>query len=201
MAKAAKLPKIPVEPPKLSGPSVWALVLLHEHVDMARSKDTIIGDVRSRMPGCLVYLPMHEEKIGGRNYYTVLYDSYFFIRHDGSQDFETKLKKLHSSTVEGPLLSNGKLSYKLGSFIDKLKEQARERATSYTPEQGELVTCLHEALGRMDGLVIDVDMGAKIATVKIVMRSREIIASVKFSNIERKEDDFDTTLEWMRTLD
>ena len=189
MPKKTDQKKVKIEPsvPQRSGPTVWAL-------------DTILSDVRSRLSGCTAYLPMHEEKIGSRNYYTVLYDNYFFVQHNGAQDFEEKLRRLRTSVIEGPLLSNGRITYKLGSFIEGLRAQALERATSYVPEVGEMVTCLHEATGRMDGLVMYVDPEEKIATVKIVMRSREIIASVKFSNIQRKEDDLDTTLEWMRAL-
>lgn len=184
-----------------NGPCVWAMIRLHDDVDLARHRDALITEIRSKLPGLEYFLPMHEEKIGARVYSYVLFEGYIFVKHTGKQDFLRTLSKGKGSYLDGPLMDRNGLALVKGSTVEGYRGQAREKACSYVPEVNETVVCMHEALERVEGLVVDVDHVMKIAHIKIKLRSRELIAPVKFANIQPKDEDSSGGVEeWLRLL-
>ena len=178
---------------------IWAMVRLHDDVELYRHKDSVATEIRSKLSGLEYFLPLHEEKIGNRGYIYVLFDGYFFVLHNGTVGFEASLRRARGSYLDGPVLElSGRLAYVKDSVIEGYKKTAREKASSYEPTVGEVVTCLHEALERVDGVVVDIDKVNKLAHIKIKLRSREILAPVKFANIQPKDTDPDAGAEWIR---
>ena len=184
----------------VNGPKVWAMVRLHDDVCLSRHRDALNKEIASKLSGLEYFLPMHPEKIGSKIYTYVLFDGYFFVCHDGSKDFDRRLQKARGSYLDGPLQDRSRLALVKNSVVEGWRTMAREKACSYVPELGETVICIHEALERVEGEVVDIDHTNKLAHIRIKLRSRELLAPVKFANIQPKDEDPSSMDEWLRPL-
>lgn len=170
--------------------SVWAILSLYEFVDIAKSRNSIISEVKETLGKSIeVFLPVDVKNIASRNIEVNLFDGYVFVRHPGSSSFEDDLIGFRGSYIEGPLLKKNKVSYISGSEINKYTNQMKEMVYTFTPSEGELVIGIEGTFSNLKGVVRSVNHINKTADVLFRTRTREVYAeNISFLFLESLED-------------
>lgn len=176
--------------PIQSTKAVWVAVELYHDVDLNKHRQNVEKELAKLYKGVETYIPVHDEVINGKRYFTVLSEGYAYIKYPGTKAFDDILYNARGNYVSGPLMCGRRDTFAVlpQSYIDKLKSLAKDSFAVYTPKVGDKVTVQHETLSGMDGVIHEVDMVEKRAVVHIKMRSQEVVAVVPFTNIEAKND-------------
>ncbi len=169
--------------------AVWVAVELFCDVDLARHRQNVEKELNRLYRGYETFLPIHDETLNGKRYFTVLCEGYAYIKYPGTKDFDRILRDAHGTYICGPLLkSRGHFAFFPQSYIDTMAAEAKSSFASYEPRVGDKVTVQNETLSGMEGVVHEVDIINKSAIVHIKMRSQEVVAVVPFTNLDSKED-------------
>jgi transcription antitermination factor NusG len=175
--------------------NVWVAAELHFDVELQKHRQNLEKELNRIYRGAEFYIPVHDETINGKRYFTVLCEGYVYVRYPGTKEFNKMFKEAKGNYVCGPLGDGrGGFAYFSQKYIDNLKLKAKGTFKSYQPQLGDTVMIQHETLEGMEGLVKEVDIASKRATVHIKMRSQEVLAVVPFTNLEPKTDSWEDYL-------
>jgi transcription antitermination factor NusG len=174
--------------------SAWATFLLHEYVEVSKSVASITRELTNILGDQIeVFVPVQTHNIAAREIQVILFDGYAFVKHDGSPDFDSRVKRARGSYISSALIYNGKVSYISGKEITKYREKLKEMVFSFIPEVGDLVEGVDGTFANMVGIVLSVDKVAKRSDVKFRTKTREVVArNLSFLALRLKEDPFAT---------
>jgi len=170
--------------------SVWAAFTLHDFVDLLKNAAQVEREIKNHMgAGVEVFLPVQVQTVSAREFQVHLFDGYAFAKHDGSNDFERRAKKVRGNYVDRVLSFSGKLSFVSGTEIEKYRGLLDEMVYTFVPAVGDLVEGVEGTFKRMIGIVTRVDVAKRSADVKFKTRTREVLAKdLSFIAIILKED-------------
>lgn len=165
---------------------VWVPVLLAGDVELQKHRQNVEKELSRLFKGVEFYLPVHDEVLNGKRYFTVLSEGYAYVLYPGTKEFDKLYRSARGTYVEGAVSSGHrrKIPVVSDAFIESMKERSTASFPSYIPSLGDTVIVQHETLSGMEGVVSDVDMEAHLAVVHIKLRSQEVVATVSFTNIE-----------------
>lgn len=179
-----------------SSKAVWVAIELFEDVSLHKHRQNVEKEIEKQLKGCEIFIPVHDESINGKRYFTVLHEGYVYVKYPGTKEFDKKFSGLHGTYITGPLLSGRRsFAFFTNAYIESLRSRAKDTFTEYTPQKGDVVSVQHEILSGMEGIVHEVDLVNKTATVHIKMRSQEVVSVVKFTNIQAKTDNWQDFLQ------
>ena len=182
-AQAAK--PVPVYNPR----AVWVAAELFYDVDLSKHRQNVEKELARIYKGAEVFLPVHDEIMNGKRYFTVLCEGYAYIKYPGTKEFDRIFRDAHGAYVCGPLYgSRPSFAFFPQSYIDGLLAGAKKSFAYYQPVVGDKVSVQNETLAGMEGVVHEVDAANKRAIVHIKMRSQEVVAVVPFTNLSLKDD-------------
>lgn len=165
---------------------VWVPVLLSGDVELQKHRQNVEKELCRLFRGAEFYLPVHDEVLNGKRYFTVLSEGYAYVLYPGTKEFDKLYRSARGTYIEGPVPSGARrrIPVVTDAFIESMKTRSMQDFPSYIPGVGDKVTVQHETLSGMEGLVSDVDIGGRRAIVHIKLRSQEVVATVPFTNLE-----------------
>ena len=168
---------------------IWVAAELHFDVELHKHRQNLEKELARLYKGAEYFIPVHDETINGKRYFTVLCEGYVYLRYPGTKPFDKMFREARGNYVCGPLMNGrGSFAFFNQKFIDGLRAKAKASFKTYCPKYGDKVIVLHETLSGMSGVVHEVNTDAKTATVHIQMRSQEVLAVVPFTNLEPKTE-------------
>lgn len=165
---------------------LWVPVVLSCDVELQKHRQNVEKELTRLFKGSEFYIPVHDEILNGKRYFTVLSEGYAYVLYPGTKEFDKLYRSARGVYVEGPVASGARRHIPIvsDSFIESLKKSAKTGFSSYVPGVGDKVLVQHETLSGMEGVVSDIDMVTRRAIVHIKLRSQEVVATVPFVNLE-----------------
>ena len=161
----------------------WYIIELSEYGESASYPDRVAAIQSVFGSDAEYFIPIHHEKLGSYTSVNVLFEGYVFVKD--SEIVRSNFMNIKENRLfTGLLKSGGKVqtldSRTIGALRRKLKNSLKKRLT-----EGVKVKVHDGVLENLDGEIISVDKEGKVANVRIVCLSREIIAPIPTTCLEK----------------
>jgi len=162
--------------------SDWLIIALSDYgetvsyPELEAALKTVFGDSID------YFIPIHHEKMGSYTSINVLFDGYVFLK-DSELNRNKLLNIKESRMFSGPLKICGKIRTLTFKELNALRRKLRNSVNKkFKPG---LKVKIHDGMFQnLDGDIISMEEGGKIANVRILCLSREIIAPIPTTCLE-----------------
>ena len=163
--------------------SKWYVVELSEYGEAATYPERVSA-IQSVFGSSVNYfIPMYHEEMGSYTSVNVLFEGYVFVQDSTEVSGNTvniKESKLFSGLLKSGNKTQTVSSGVIGSLKRKLKNSLKKKMAS------GLRVKIHEGVfENLEGEILSVEKDGKLASVKIVCLSREIIAPIPITCLEK----------------
>lgn len=167
--------------------SRWIIVELSEETSLETNYEQIARTVEDVLgPETESFIPLYVEKVQGKNASYVLFDGYIFIRR--TDDAVSKIFRLKSEHIKGPLFIDGCMRLVSGTRINEYKTKMQEKVKTLIPVEGQRVIPRVGVFKNLEGTVLSVDKKKLIAIVVFEKASRVVEAPLNVVNLSILSD-------------
>jgi transcription antitermination factor NusG len=161
----------------------WFIIELSEFGETASYPELVLALQEVFGPEVDLFIPIYHEEMGSYISVNVLFEGYVFVK-DSETVRSNFINIKENRLFTGLLKSSGKIrmldSRTIGGLRRKLKTSLKKRLIS-----GAMVRIHDGMFENLDGEIISTENDGKIANVRIICRSREMIAPIPTTCLEK----------------